>query len=162
MVQWTPHQTDSSMFSTLQIDDDSPRHQSSYNNRNSLTYCGLVTSYGNIDLDRGQHRLGMLPDGTEPLPEPILTNSSRGCRRTPSELSKTNSFQQIFHALSSKTCCQKQIPGEHSQNGRFQDGCHEKSKLGISVGSKSKMTANFGQKFVHDTKSTDMPCFLVL
>ena len=38
-----------------------------------LTHCGLVTPYSDIDL--GQHwlRYGLLPEGTKPLPEPILT-----------------------------------------------------------------------------------------
>ena len=37
----------------------------------TLTYCGLVTPYGDRDL--GQHFVsgnGLLPDGTKPLPEP--------------------------------------------------------------------------------------------
>ena len=38
----------------------------------TLTHCGLVTAYGNIDLgsDSGT---GWLPDGTKPLAEPMLT-----------------------------------------------------------------------------------------
>ena len=40
---------------------------------NELTHCGLVTPYGDINL--GPHWLsnGLLPDGSKPLPEPILT-----------------------------------------------------------------------------------------
>ena len=37
----------------------------------TLLYWGLVSSYGNIDLD--QHWLRLLPYITEPLPEPVLT-----------------------------------------------------------------------------------------
>ena len=41
-----------------------------------LTHCGLVASYGDRSL--GQHYSGsgngLLPDGTKPLPEPMLTN----------------------------------------------------------------------------------------
>ena len=40
----------------------------------SLTHCGLITPYGDIDL--GQHWLRL--DGTKPLPEPILTNHQCG------------------------------------------------------------------------------------
>ena len=38
--------------------------------RLGLNHCGLLTPYGEIDL--GQH----WPDGTKPLPEPVLTEPS--------------------------------------------------------------------------------------
>ena len=43
-----------------------------------LTHCGLVMPYGNIHL--GQHCTcnGLLPDGTRPLPEPMLIYHQRG------------------------------------------------------------------------------------
>ena len=42
--------------------------------RTKLTHCDLVTPYGDMNL--GQHigsGNGLLPDGTKPLPEPMLT-----------------------------------------------------------------------------------------
>ena len=42
-----------------------------------LTDCGLVMSYGDIDL--GQHwGNGLLPNGTKSLPEPMLTDHQQG------------------------------------------------------------------------------------
>ena len=39
-----------------------------------LTHCGLVMSYGNIDLDtHNVSRSGLLPDSDKQLPEPMLT-----------------------------------------------------------------------------------------
>ena len=38
-----------------------------------LTYCGLVTLYGDIDLVNIGSSNGLLPDGTKPLPEPMMT-----------------------------------------------------------------------------------------
>ena len=38
-----------------------------------LTHCGLVTPYGDRDLGQHWYRYSLLPDGTKPLPEPILT-----------------------------------------------------------------------------------------
>ena len=40
---------------------------------NELTYCGLVMPYGDIDLGHIGSGNGLLPDGTKPLPEPMLT-----------------------------------------------------------------------------------------
>ena len=48
-----------------------------------------------------------------------------GSHRLSQDSMKTTFFNRIFHTLSNKTCCQKQIPGELSQNGHFQDGRHE-------------------------------------
>ena len=49
--------------------------QSIYQNKLTLIHCGLVTPYDDKDL--GQHWLssgnGLLPGGTKPLPEPMLT-----------------------------------------------------------------------------------------
>ena len=39
----------------------------------ALTHCGLVTPYGGKDLGRHWFRFGFLPDGTRPLPKPMLT-----------------------------------------------------------------------------------------
>ena len=38
-----------------------------------FTHCGLVTQYGSIDLGHIGSSSGVLPDGTKPLPKPILT-----------------------------------------------------------------------------------------
>ena len=38
-----------------------------------LTRCGLVTLYGDIDLGQHCSGNGLLPDGTKPSPEPMLT-----------------------------------------------------------------------------------------
>ena len=40
----------------------------------SLTHCGLVTPYGDMEIwvNIGSGN-GLLPDGTKPLPEPMLT-----------------------------------------------------------------------------------------
>ena len=38
-----------------------------------LTHCGLMTSYGGIDWVNIGSGNGLLPDGTKPLPEPMLT-----------------------------------------------------------------------------------------
>ena len=38
-----------------------------------LTHCGLVTPYGDRDLVNIGSGNGLLPDGTKPLPEPMLT-----------------------------------------------------------------------------------------
>ena len=43
-----------------------------------LTYCGLMTLYGTeiwVNIGSGN---GLLPDGTKPLPEPMLTYHQRG------------------------------------------------------------------------------------
>ena len=47
---------------------------------NILNYYGLVTPYGDtqyalVNIDSGN---GLLPDGTKPLPEPMLTNHKLG------------------------------------------------------------------------------------
>ena len=39
-----------------------------------LTHSGLVAPYGIIELVNIGAGNGLLPDGTKPLPEPILTN----------------------------------------------------------------------------------------
>ena len=39
-----------------------------------LTYCGLVMPYSDRDLVNIGSGNGLLPDGTKPLPEPILTD----------------------------------------------------------------------------------------
>ena len=36
--------------------------------------CGLLMSYVDIDLDHIGSGYGLLPEGTKPLPEPILTH----------------------------------------------------------------------------------------
>ena len=42
-----------------------------------LTYCGLVTPYGDkVQVNIGSGN-GLLPDGTKPLPEPMLKKCSR-------------------------------------------------------------------------------------
>ena len=38
-----------------------------------LTHCGLVTTYGDIDLVNIGSGNGLMPDGTKPLPEQMLT-----------------------------------------------------------------------------------------
>ena len=38
-----------------------------------LTHCGLVMPYDDIDLVNIGSGNGLLPDGTKPLPEPVLT-----------------------------------------------------------------------------------------
>ena len=49
-------------------------HQFSYTlHLSSLTRCGLVMPYGDIDLNLGSGN-GFLPDGTKPLPEQMQTN----------------------------------------------------------------------------------------
>ena len=40
---------------------------------NVLTHCGLVRPYGDIDRDSIGSGNGLLPDSTEPIPEPVLT-----------------------------------------------------------------------------------------
>ena len=42
----------------------------SQNTPHSSTHCGLVSPYGDTDIGSGT---GLLPDGTKPLPEPMLT-----------------------------------------------------------------------------------------
>ena len=39
----------------------------------SLTHGGLLMQYGNSGLGNG-----LMPDGTKPLPEPVLTNHQYG------------------------------------------------------------------------------------
>ena len=40
----------------------------------SLNHCsGVVTPYGNIDMDNG-----LVPNGTQPLPEPMMTQHQWG------------------------------------------------------------------------------------
>ena len=39
-----------------------------------LTHCGLVTPYGNKDLGQHGSGNGLVPDGSKPLPEPMLTD----------------------------------------------------------------------------------------
>ena len=39
-----------------------------------LNHCGLVTPYGDIDLVNIGLGNSLLPDGTNPLSEPMLTN----------------------------------------------------------------------------------------
>ena len=41
---------------------------------NELTHCGLLTPYGDRDLGQNWLSNGLLPDGTKPLPEPMLTH----------------------------------------------------------------------------------------
>ena len=38
-----------------------------------LTHCGLVMPYGELDLGQQGSGNGLVPDGTKPLPEPMLT-----------------------------------------------------------------------------------------
>ena len=38
-----------------------------------MSHCGLTMLYINIDLDQNGSGIGLLPDGTKPLPEPLLT-----------------------------------------------------------------------------------------
>ena len=40
---------------------------------NALTHCGLVRPYGDIELVNNGSGNGLLPDGTKPLPKPMLT-----------------------------------------------------------------------------------------
>ena len=40
---------------------------------NELTHCGLVAPYADIDMGQPGSGNGLLPDGTKPLPEPMLT-----------------------------------------------------------------------------------------
>ena len=40
---------------------------------NELTHCGLVTPYDDKDWVNNGSGNGLLPDGTKPLPEPMLT-----------------------------------------------------------------------------------------
>ena len=37
-----------------------------------LTHCGIVTPYGGINLGQNWVGNGLLPDGTKPLPQPML------------------------------------------------------------------------------------------
>ena len=39
----------------------------------ALTQCGLVTPYGNIELGQYGSGIGLLHEGTESSPEPMLT-----------------------------------------------------------------------------------------
>ena len=39
-----------------------------------LNHCGLVTPYGDRDLGQHFSGNGLLPAGTKPLPEPMLTD----------------------------------------------------------------------------------------
>ena len=39
----------------------------------ALTQCGLVTPYGNIELGQYNAGIGLVPEGTESSPEPMLT-----------------------------------------------------------------------------------------
>ena len=41
---------------------------------NILSHCGLMTPYGDIDLGEHSCNAVLLPDGTKPLPEPMLNN----------------------------------------------------------------------------------------
>ena len=43
-----------------------------------LTHCCLVTPYGDIDLVKFGSVSGLLPDGTKPVPEPMLTYHKSG------------------------------------------------------------------------------------
>ena len=45
-----------------------------YSGINGLTHCGLEMPYEKIDLVNIGSGYGLLPDGIEPLPEPMLTN----------------------------------------------------------------------------------------
>ena len=38
-----------------------------------LTHCGLMMPYGNKYMDQHDSGNGLLPDGTKPLPQPMLT-----------------------------------------------------------------------------------------
>ena len=40
----------------------------------SLTHCGLVVPYGDMNRGKIDWGNGLLPDGIKPLPEPMLTN----------------------------------------------------------------------------------------
>ena len=44
----------------------------------TLTHCGLGAPYGDIDLGKTDSDNGLLPDGTKPLSEPMLTNHQQG------------------------------------------------------------------------------------
>ena len=55
-IRWTP--SEKSLFDSLVM---------------QLTHYGLVTPYGNRELGQHCSGNGLLPDGTKPLPEPMLT-----------------------------------------------------------------------------------------
>ena len=51
----------------------SAKWQPVYSDLSVLTHCGLVTQYGDMIWVNTNSRNGLLPDGTKPLPVPMLT-----------------------------------------------------------------------------------------
>ena len=41
------------------------------------TLCGLVTPYGDVDRVNIESGNGLIPDGTKPIPEPMLTSDQQ-------------------------------------------------------------------------------------
>ena len=52
---------------------------------NELTHCGLLMSYSDIDWSNIGPGDGLLPDGTMPLPEPMLTQHQQVFWHSPQE-----------------------------------------------------------------------------
>ena len=50
-----------------------------------LTHCSLVMPYGKIYMDNIGSANGLLPNGTKPLPEPMLTNHEWGLCQSPED-----------------------------------------------------------------------------
>ena len=65
-------------FEKMHLKMSSAKWQPFYWGLNVLTHCGLVMSYGILDSINIGSGNGLLPDGTKPLPEQVLTNHQQG------------------------------------------------------------------------------------